>query len=291
MAKFPHKRQQLIEFDIVEKFKGTAATVQELRTGIWAPFEKIGANSPLKKAFDEKKERVVSSDKWGKVVVKGNILTQVHRDILDCIFAVSTNTRELPGGDIAVYFDRVDVLRKYGGEAAVKNHKWLKKKLDEINTTAIEFYENDSRRGNSFNIISAFNYSDNEGSYGIKISVEYRKFFEESLTIGYKNELERLLSVKSAFLRAVIRFFWTHDPNWRIPIYELLQTIGFPVDNERSVSQARLEINRNADLLESFGIVFEDLKEGKLKQRLIYRRDPNLDLSFIGKSQTVLPPV
>ena len=152
-SKIVTQKQSLIEFDIVRKFEESNAAVGELRTGIWAPVEKLSGNSlTYKKFLNEKRKRVIQT-KWGEVIIKGNILTQTHRDLLDCIMANSSDIKELESGGMAFYFKLGNVLKEYSGaDTANKNHNWLKQKLTEIQTTAIEFKNEQGYY--SFNILS-----------------------------------------------------------------------------------------------------------------------------------------
>ena len=111
------KGQQLrLEFDVVQKFEKTITTANELRTGIFAPIDKISANSKTYKDFIENSRKRTIETSWGKTIVKGNILTQTHRDLLDCIIAGAKEIKELVGGAIAVYFSTTDVLKSYSGK-------------------------------------------------------------------------------------------------------------------------------------------------------------------------------
>lgn len=274
-SKIVHQNQSLIEFDIVRKFEESNAAVGELRTGIWAPVEKLSGNSlTYKKFLNEKRKRVIQT-KWGEVIIKGNILTQTHRDLLDCIMANSNDIKELESGGMAFYFKLGNVLKEYSGaDTANKNHNWLKQKLTEIQTTAIEFKNEQGYY--SFNILSLSAFSEAQESYGIVFSPEYRKYIEEQLTVGYKKELPRLLKVESALLKAIIRFFWSHS-TCNMSIEKLLETIGYPIESERSVRVAKKEIRENIEYLESFGIGYSK------NEKLLYSKSRHdNEIMFIG---------
>lgn len=287
MAKRKESSRQIrFEMDIVSKFEKTNTSVEELRTGIWAPVSKV--SSVMKKNFEALKRQKVVKTSWGEVVVKGNILTQAHRDLLDCILAVRTNTKELPSGDVAVYFNRTDALKKYGDEEG-KNHKWLKEKLTEIQTTAIELKD---KAGNfyQFNILKLTAYSENENSYGIVFTSEYRKYIEGQLTIGYLDELNKLMKIESALLKSIIRFFWTHKDAWKMDIDDLLKTVGYPQDSVRMIRNAKKEIEDNIEKLEEFGIYSdqEEILEGKKVKikKILYRKPEETKLTFIAPLNT-----
>lgn len=269
--------QLTIEFDVITKIEQTVATVSELRTGIFAPIDKISANSKTYKDFLANQRKRYIETSWGKTVVKGNILTQTHRDLLDCILAGSKETKELEGGGVAVYFSTTDILKSYSGNKKNTNTKWLKDKLDEIQNSSIEFKRSDNDDYYSFSIIDSHSYSTKHGSFGIVISPAYRKFFEEQLSINYKNELPKLLKIKSALLKAIVRFFWTHSTQSNMEIEQLLKTIGFPLESIRMKQKAVKDIKDNAELLLDYGIVFEP------KSKLIYRKSSfENNITFMG---------
>ena len=259
------KNQLTLEFDVVQKFEKTLTTANELRTGIFAPIDKISANSKTYKDFIENNRKRSLETSWGKTIIKGNILTQTHRDLLDCIIAGAKEIKELEGGAIAVYFSTTDILKSYSGKANT-NTKWLKDKLDEIQNSSIEFKQNNTKDYYSFSIIDSHAFSTKHNSFGLVLTPAYRKFFEEQLTVNYKKELPKLLKVKSALLKAIIRFFWTHSTGSNMDIENLLQTVGFPLESIRMKQKAIKEIKDNVDLLLEYGIIFEP------KSKLIYRK-------------------
>lgn len=260
------KIQLLIQFDVVQKFEKTITTANELRTGIFAPIDKISANSKTYKDFIENNRKRAIETSWGKTIIKGNILTQTHRDLLDCIIAGAKEIKELDGGAIAVYFSTTNVLKSYSGKVNT-NTKWLKDKLDEIQNTSVEFKKNNTKDYYSFSIIDSHAFSTKHNSFGLVLTPAYRKFFEEQLTVNYKKELPKLLKVKSALLRSIIRFFWSHSLGSNMNINNLLQTVGFPVESVRMKQKAIKDIKDNIELLAEYGIVFE------LKSNLIYRKN------------------
>lgn len=263
MAK--RKNQLTLEFDVVQKFEKTLTTANELRTGIFAPIDKISANSKTYKDFIQNNRKRSLETSWGKTIIKGNILTQTHRDLLDCIIAGAKEIKELEGGAIAVYFSTTDILKSYSGKTNT-NTRWLKDKLDEIQNSSIEFKQNNTKDYYSFSIIDSHAFSTKHNSFGLVLTPAYRKFFEEQLTVNYKKELPKLLKVKSALLKAIIRFFWTHSTGSNMDIENLLKTVGFPLESIRMKQKAIKEIKDNVDLLLEYGIIFEP------KSKLIYRK-------------------
>jgi hypothetical protein len=265
--------------DIIKKWENFNVSVEELRTGIYAPIDKISHNSLINKNFIENKRTRTIKTSWGEVSIFGNILTQTHKDLVDCILAVASKTKELPGGDIAVYFNRSDALKKLG-HATINNHIWINDKLKEIQTTAIELKESvENKKGNfyRFNILKVAAFSEKEDSFGIVFTTEYRKYIEDQTTVNYLRDLDALLKVKSALLKAVIRFFFSHNFS-SITEKQLLLTLGFPHDSARTLQLAKKEFKNNISLLKEFGICFS------CKEKIFtYNKKDSIHFTFPNK--------
>ncbi len=270
------EQQLLFNFD-VNKFENFNATVNELRTGIYAPVSQITHNSATAISFAKNGKRRIISSNWGEVTILGNILTQTHRDLLDCILSVSNQPVALKDDRVAYYFKLADVSKEYAKDSK-NNFTWIKKKLQEIQTTAIEFKPKDSKSFVSFSILESVGFSETHDSYGIIFSSNYRKYVEQNLTVDYQQELPKLLKIDSALLKAIVRFFWTHK-HCNISIEQMLKSIGYPVESDRAVLTAKKEIKNNAEILEKeFGIFYNK------KENLLYTQI-NEHINFIPPTQ------
>jgi hypothetical protein len=274
------ENQAVFNFD-VNKFENFNAPVNELRTGIYAPVDKISHNSVTAIKFVENKRRRNILSSWGEVNVIGNILTQTHRDLLDCVLSVADQPLALKDGRVAYYFKLSDVSKEYAPDKDMKNFNWIKEKLQEVQTTAIEFKAKDSKSFVSFSILETVAFSETHDSYGIVFSLNYRKYVEEQLTVDYKDELPKLLKIKSALLKAIIRFFWTHK-HINISIEQVLKSIGFPIESDRAVRTAKKEIKDNAEILEKEFGIFYNKKENFLYTQI------NENINFIPPSSNPL---
>jgi len=183
--------QSRFELDILTKFEKTNVSVSELRTGLWAPIEKISSTSLIYKNFIRNKRSRAIQTSWGRVLVTGNILTQVHCDLIDCIISVADNTEEMKDGGVAVYFKESNALRKYGNKST-SNHTWLRSKIREIRNTSIEI-EDKKEKYYAFQIIEEDGAIKETGEFKIVFSAKYRQYIESQLTIGYLNELDKLV--------------------------------------------------------------------------------------------------
>lgn len=282
--------QSKFELDIVSKMERSNVAVSELRTGLWAPIEKISSTSLIYKNFVKNKRSRAISTTWGRVLVTGNILTQVHRDILDCIIAEADNIEENLDGSVAVFFNESTVLKKYGNEAG-SNHTWLRTKIREIRNTSIEM-EDKNKKYYAFQIIEEDGAIPSTGEFKIVFSSKYRQYIESQLTIGYIDELDKLLTMPSALLKAIIRFFWTHKDAWKMEIKELIATVGYPQDSDQAIRAARREVEAHLELLEEFGIYVseEEVTESGRKKlkKLLYKKPENSKITFTAPSLPVI---
>lgn len=292
MAKYKDSaNQSKFELDFVTKFEKTNVSVSELRIGLWAPIEKVSSTSLIYKNFIKNKRSRAIQTTWGKVLVTGNILTQVHRDLIDCIIASAESTEETSDGGVAVYFNESNALRKYGNKS-ISNHTWLRSKIREIRNTSIEM-EDKNKKYYAFQIIEEDGGIPETGEFKIVFSAKYRQYIESQLTIGYLNELDKLLTINSALMKAIIRFFWTHKDAWRMDIDDLLLTVGYPSDSAQAIRSAKREIESNIDKLSEFGIFAgeEEYFVGKRRKikKLLYRKSEDLKIDFISASSPSLP--
>jgi hypothetical protein len=282
--------QSRFELDFVTKFERTNVSVSELRTGLWAPIEKVSSTSLIYKNFIKNKRSRAISTKWGKVLVTGNILTQVHRDLLDCIIASADNVEELADGGVAVFFTESNALKRYGNKSS-SNHTWLRSKIREIRNTSIEM-EDKNGKYYAFQIIEEDGGVKETGEFKIVFSAKYRQYIEGQLTIGYLNELDKLLTIESALLKSIVRFFWTHKDAWSMGIDDLLLTVGYPQDSAQALRAAKREIESHIETLGLMGIYAgeEEYFEGsrrKLK-RILYRKPEGAQIDFISASSPSL---
>lgn len=242
---------------LLDLFQNNVATVTELRVGIFAPITQITARSKTYKDFVKNgRERKLASP-WGDVIVRGNILTQIHRDILDAIFTQNKEVKTTPNGNIAVFFSGYEI-QSFLGKKSLTNNTWLKKKLNEIKTTNIEFKDG---QGNEydFNITDSGGYSVKQDSFVIVFTEAYMNFFGKQTTVDYKDEIKKLLEVHDPLVKAIIRFFFTHANDMSIDLDKLLSSLGYP-DGDRPKKEARSTLRASTDKLIEFGITV-DLKK------------------------------
>lgn len=274
-----NKKNQLALFDVVSKIEQSTASVTELRVPIFAPVQKLSGNSTTAQAFKKSGGIRVIQTSWGKVEIRGRkLLTQVHRDLLDCIYTHASNVQHKEDGDVAMLFSQGKILREYSrdkSESFETNTKWLKEKIEEIRDVTVKF-EDGSKRSADFNLIKYLDYDDEASSYCITLDRRYLRFYEQELSIGYKRELPKLLKVDSALIRALIRWFFTHKDESKYKLITVLEALGFPVESPKSLQVAKREIKNRIEELLTFGIEYDP----ETSDGMFYYRG-NENVSFI----------
>lgn len=268
-------KKQPALFNVVEKIEKSTTTVAELRVPIFAPVKKLSGNSVTAREFKKNGGIRKIETSWGRVEIRGRkLLTQVHRDLLDCIYTHATDVIRLHNGNISIVFSQTKILKEYSSEEGSSSWqtqtKWLKEKIKEIRDITIN-YENNRGDHSDFNIISNLDYSEEHSLYSITLDERYLRFYEKELSISYKKELPKLLKVDSALIKAIIRWLFTHKDESKFKLMTVLEALGFPVDSPKTLQVAKKEIREGVDTFQSFGIEYDSNEE-----MFSYRGNPNV---------------
>jgi len=268
------KKNQPVLFDVVEKIEQSTTSITELRIPIFAPVQKLSGNSTTAKEFKKNGGIRTIATSWGKVEIRGRaLLTQVHRDLLDCIYTHATRINRAGDNEVTILFSQTKILREYKSGKSNSwetQTKWLKNKIKEIRDITIN-YENTKGDSFDFNLISNLDYSDEYNSYAITLDKRYLKFYERELSINYKRELPKLLQVESASIKAVIRWFFTHKNESKYKLLTVLEALGFPIDSPKTLQTTKRDFKLNVNTFRSFGIDYDPKEE-----MFSYRGNPNI---------------
>jgi hypothetical protein len=255
------KGTQLSLFNVLEKIEQSTTSIAELRVPIFAPVQKLSGNSTTAQEFKKNGGIRIIETSWGKVEIRGRkLLTQVHRDLLDCIYTHAKEVKHLDNGEIMILFSQTKILKEYSGESKsdswTKQTKWLKDKIKEIRDITIN-YVNTKDDSFDFNLISHLDYMDEYKAYSITLDKRYLKFYERELSINYKKELPKLLKVDSALIKAILRWFFTHKNKSRYKLMTVLDALGYPTNSPKSMQAARRELKNRVGELNSFGLDYD----------------------------------
>lgn len=233
--------QSVISFDKVrEKFKCSTATVEEMRYAIFAPIERISYNS---KAANEmrKNKNIERKTNWGTFKIKNAILTQTHRDLLDCILTYGEllENNNDDKDSIGYKFSLNQMLNKFYAKKT-RNTKIITSLIEDLVSALIIIEPNNGDHA-KFNILSFAGYLKEIDSYYIKFNPYYVSFFFNSLTINYKEYLDDIIHIKEPIIKAIIRLALTQKDTLTLKIYDkdaekgktgILEAIGENIENE-----------------------------------------------------------
>lgn len=268
-------KSQLALFNVVEKIEKSTTSITELRVPIFAPVQKLSGNSVTAQEFKKNGGIRTIETSWGKVEIRGRkLLTQVHRDLLDCIYTHASHIKPQANGEVIVLFSQTKILKEYSGneksKSIEKQTKWLREKIKEIRDITVN-YVNGKGDSFDFNLISHLDYMDEYKSYSITLDNRYLKFYERELSINYKKELPQLLKVESALIKAILRWFFTHKDESKYKLLTVLEALGFPVDSPKTLQVAKRDIKSRIEELQTFGIDYNPKDE-----IFYYRGNPNV---------------
>lgn len=244
---------------LIKKFSKSTSSVLELRSKLYAPISSF--SSEEKKTFNANGKKRIVEIESGFVIIKGTLLTQTHKDILDCMFSEAVDIKPTKSGGLAMMIPTDGLLEKYRGSEE-SDINWIKNKIDEIQVSAFEFKTKDKKNLYSFNIINSFAYKEDLGLYAVELSPDYCRFFEEQLSVGYKDEVEKLLKLDSPLAKAIVRYFWSYQSSITMTIDEVFEAVGY--NSGASVKAKKMKkfvLISTISSMSSYGITYDAATE------------------------------
>lgn len=262
--------------ETAKKISNLNFTITECRIPIFAPLSKANTTSDIAQKFSKNKGIRDIETQWGRVFIRGRVLlTQIHRDILDCILLSAKKVSYSNiDGSIQVVFSARSVLRYCDKKGA--NINWLISMIEQIRDTTIKIKKD--RIHFDFNILRRIVYSEELNSFYLEFDPTYIAFYQTEMTICHKNIIPILLRLESAVLKSMIRFLISHT-NINISLENILVAIDYQIQQgqERKLQRIKQEILGHIGLLEEIGISYN--KKTRIfayKQKQIFISQPIL---------------
>ncbi len=261
------KQKQLDLFTQVEiKIENSTNLLEDMRVSPFLPLTKISEKSNTYKKFIENKNILERQTPWGKILIRNRLLTQVHKDILHAIYALSTKhkTKKVDNEKrITMTFNRYELLKKLGMNHSGASYKRLDTWIKEIKDCVIERTTQDNNKSISYNIIDDLLKSDEE--YGIVLSKNYSNRFLSEMTLSITERIDEILAIKgegSGIIKSIIDHFLTHTVDENNPMHIGLEkiaiTINYPIDSIKQISVIKKILDTYSNDLGKFGITFDE---------------------------------
>ena len=208
----------------LEKFKTAPNPVDETKFNMFLPIKKNV--SKLSKRSLDTIYTICDNSKY-KVQIKGHQLTQIHRDILDIINYLGDSSFDGKSKDKrAIRFFTLYQIQKHLKYKTKRNSKWVEKKIDELQLSVIKIYDKVLKKWVQINILDVFDYSEQQGKYGIIYSKYFMDYFSNQISINYKDYLFDLLDLKNPQTKAIVRYLLTFKDGHNISLDNALINVG-----------------------------------------------------------------
>ena len=230
-----------------------------------------------------------ASTQWGKVSVQGR-LSQVHRSVLDAIFAFPIAHKRLPNelgepdkGPAIFVVNPYEIATRAGVD---HKRKWLEGILNDLKQADVRI----EQRNHCAGIISE--WEDTEENYPLRggavpgeapliritVSSAWMKIMDETMSVRYSKLVPLIGSLESGATQALVRFLITHD-NARYSLREALAIVG-ALREEISKSQRNrvvaAVIAERQRLSSDFGINLSESTTSECGWAVTYRKHPQV---------------
>ena len=245
---------------------------------------------PIFKAVKCLKRGAIASDttlktQWGEVVFRNSKLTQVHRDLLDCVFTFFYGKHQNSDGSCAFLVDLSEIQKHMGIQG--HNHAWLREKFEELRTTSMIIRQYKDGRAWTIHtgILRKFLYSQIKknnaehlfgGGYyfAVVVESEYMRMFETDLNIHSEKLTQNILDLDSAYLKAVVRFCVSHR-QLNMTIDDVMAAVGVANISDGYRREKHRELRDYADTLKiKFGITITSTHIFYVQHPLIWFDNP-----------------
>jgi len=217
-------------YSSAENIDRACSTVIENSISIFLPFKRLDKTDIHKKFISNNQILEIDNNLFDKVEIRGRLLGQGHKDILEALLTSSKifieDTRQFKINTTAY-----EITKRLGRNIGKK--KWIIQQLKEIAEARINIYFKDNKGKNidfNFNFISSV-IGENEDKLNITFSQEYTHFLAKTELLDYSNYVSDIVNIdsftkkltkklglkihniNSDFLKAIVRYMLIHKGN------------------------------------------------------------------------------
>ncbi|NPV51806.1 MAG: hypothetical protein HPY60_11520 [Candidatus Methanofastidiosum sp.] len=235
-------------------------TVSQCRLPVFAPTYKPAKNT--KKTREE-----IIQTPWGQLSIQGE-LTQLHRDILDWIFA---KAKQHEKHESVFLFTTRQLAKGLGIYCKNGNyHKFITNKLEEMRKAKVTIKTD--KFTVHFGLIRKHGYSEyiknaeaekgkklfKDKVYYVVFEPEYMMLLKTDVAIFYLPLVDEIINIDDPVVKAFVRFVISHQ-NLKMHLNSIIDVLGLDDISNRNKARKKKEIlERKEYLQEKFGIKIDD---------------------------------
>lgn len=196
----------------VKNINRACSTVIENGIAIFLPLTRIDLSNVYKIFMDNNQTLEVENDMFEKVEIKGRLLGQTHKDVLETLLTMPKTFSETTT-QFKISATAYRVLKNMGKHTGDK--QWLLQKLDEIAECRIKLhYKNANNKDESFNFsfVSSIRIIDHS-KIEINFSPEYTYFMAHNELLDYSEYVPQIISLKSELKKIQTELGLVHGIN------------------------------------------------------------------------------
>ena len=261
------KKQKLIleEFySSVENIDRACSTVIENSIAIFLPHKRLDKTDTQKKFYENNQTLEIESDLFEKVEIKGRLLGQQHKDILEVLLS-NQLIYDVEYRRFKVKLSAYSILKRL--KKSTTNKKWLLQKLNEIAECRIIIrFKDENNKSNGFNFSFINSILDSEQKViTINFTPEYTHFIAKNEMLDYRKYIDDIIAIENDFVKAVVRYILINNgKNSQISISKLIEKLKYKhlvstIDLQRDIRELKKEETQKM-LLEKFGITLTNDK-------------------------------
>lgn len=225
-----------------KRHRHAVTTVTQSRAAIFSPTLRPTAKTAT----------VVVETPWARATISRVQLTQVHRDILDALFShVQPHIRA--DGSCAFVFHPHALLKRL--HETGNNIEWLREKFRDLEGAGLRVET--PKYTVETSIVRKHAWTADGSQYAVVLESEYMQFFACDLRVHTEGLTDKILALKHAATKALVRFVLTHR-SWSRSLTETLVAMGYTGgERNRRITAAKIA-SESAALDLDFGIMVSD---------------------------------
>ncbi|SCN46472.1 hypothetical protein BAZMOX_00432_1 [methanotrophic endosymbiont of Bathymodiolus azoricus (Menez Gwen)] len=265
------------------RFRVAPVTTVEVKQNLFAPVDKIG--NPENYQI----ETTVYSDNKNDVVISGTRLTQLHRDILDiALYHGSYKLEDEVDENMPIRTFSLHQIQKHLNHKQKNNQAWLKKKFQELKRATILIYDKDRDEDIEFNIIRVAKRSHKLGEFVLVMEELYMAFFENEISVNYKELLPSILGLKHPQTKAIVRYLLSHQSGHQINIDKLLRKIGLQGEEGNLKYYRRVVLEELEEIGDKFNIeLIKTSSDGRRKNDITVKYTKHKEVQIYHPQATL----